>query len=211
MPPLTSEEKNMTAFDKSGLIDQILRSVTAIAATLTYSGTGRMSPVGLPVGDILPLIVITPTTACAFSNGRTRQLQALFTSDLRTGAGNRTFNFFTGTVSVFGTIAANGNLATGQFLLSYAVFGGTGGYQGFAGTGSSTVQLLGDPFSPPTPYSESGSLNVAQAPEPAAFAPVALALLDMLSRGRKARVFEHRPPYVAHLVGCNALEAPARR
>jgi hypothetical protein len=178
----------MRVLCKSGLIVQTLWSVTAMAATLTYSGTGQVSPAGPPVGGLLPLMVITPTTAYAFSDGRTWQLEALFTSDLSTGTGNGTFTFFTGTDSVFGTIASNGDLATGQFLLSYSVSGGTGGYQGFVGSGSSTVQLLGDPFNPPTPYSESGSLNVAQAPEPTALAPIALGLLAILSGRRKVRV-----------------------
>jgi hypothetical protein len=178
----------MKSLCSSALMAHAFWSVTAMAATLTYSGRGQVAPAGLPVGSELPLMVITPTTSYAFSDGRTWQLQALFTSDLNTGAGAGTFTFLTGADSLSGTIAASGNLATGQFLLSYTISGGTGSYQGFVGSGSGTVQLLGDPFSPPTPYSESGSLDVGPAPEPAPFALVALGLTAIFLRCQKPRV-----------------------
>lgn len=158
-----------------------------LAAVISFSGTGQVSPTGPPDGlGNLPLMVVTPTTNYDLGDGNVWQLTSAFTSNLVTGLGSGTFGFQSGANGLSGTLTTAFGPGPGQFALAYLVTSGAGAYAGFQGSGSSIVQLLGDPNLPPTPFSESGSLTVVT-PEPTSLGLLSAGLLALVARRRAGK------------------------
>lgn len=81
------------------------------------------------------------------------------------------------------------NNILGPISVTYTITGGTGAFAGYTGTGSSYVQLLGNPFGLPTPvpFQEYGGvLTLQPVPEPQAWALMAAGLLGLAWRRRHA-------------------------
>lgn len=171
---------------RQALLMVVLFGATALsAAVIPFSGTGSVAPTGPPDSGGNLTLQVLPGTAYTLGGVTGWQLTSTFTSNLGTGAGAGTFSFYRGADSLFGTITTAFGPAPGQFALTYLVQSGTGIYAGQDGTGSSIVQLLGDPNSPPTAFSETGSLQVV--PEPATFACAGIGLAAIAAWHRRRR------------------------
>lgn len=154
-----------------------LAIVPAMAATISFSGTGKVAPTGPPDGSgVLPFAVIQPTTSYDLGDGKVWQLTAPFFFNPGTMMGFGTFLFSNGADFLAGSLITDGSQTPGVFSLTYNVTGAGGRFSGMAGTGSAAVLFLGDPNQPPTPYREDGSFTLAAVPEPFTLFLVGLAL-----------------------------------
>jgi hypothetical protein len=163
-----------------GLLAAVLLAGPALAADVSFAGSGTVSPTGAPDGaGNLPLFA---SGDYAFDGQTGWLLSSPFSFNLVTATGTGTFSFSRSMDSLFGTLTTAGT-PTG-FALSYLITGGTGMYQGARGFGQSSVTLLGSPNQPPTPFLEAGRFTV---PEPGSFVLLALGFTGLsLSRRRKA-------------------------
>jgi hypothetical protein len=140
----------------------------AHSQTLAFGGSGFVAPQGDPVDNIQSLLA-TSDTGYTLGSESGWGLYAPFDFNLATGLGEGTFSFNRGSDRLLGELDTR--LIAGSstaFELVYTVYGGTGRFAGWTGTGRSMVSLVGPPGSNGFPYLESGQLTLV--PEPATWA-----------------------------------------
>ena len=171
----------------------------ALANTVGFFGDGLVTATGAPDMDgNLPQAVIEPTDY-DFGNGQTWHLSATFSFNLPTGLGSGLFTFADGVDALTGTVTTRqDHVDLSMFALTYLVSSTSGIFAGFTGSGSSTVQLLGDPRDPSTPripFIEHGSFNLTPVPEPGSLVLIGLGLAGIVvSRQRRAWASKSRRP-----------------
>ena len=165
-------------------------SVSVGALTVHFSGSGEVTGPA-PSGPLFTDLTVLPaSTAYTFEGvtGWTLSSSFEFDASTLTGAGSGTFAH--GADSITATFTSTTPQLGAPLFLTYTVTGGTGAFAGMVGTGSSQVQLLGNPLGLPTPIpfiDSEGVLTLAAVPEPSELALVAsgLALLAAFARRRR--------------------------
>ena len=94
-------------------------------------------------------------------------MNSLFDFNVGSLTGNCTATFSNGVDSIFASFTSSSVMLGAPLDLIYAVTGGAGAHNGWTGSGSSSVQLLGNPLglAAPIPFMETGGvLNIVAEP-----------------------------------------------
>ncbi len=158
------------------------------ALTVTFSGSGVVNgPAQTP--PVFSGLLIGPADAAYTLGGETGwTIDVSFGGALTPGggyAGTMNGRFLRGADSLLFTGTQSTPVLGEPIALVYTITGGTGAFAGWTGTGSSTVQLLGNPFGLPTPVpfiESNGALDISPVPEPAAAVLFAAGLLGLAGR-----------------------------
>lgn len=154
----------------------LLTQAQAQAQTINFSGSGVVNgPAQVP--PVFSGLTIGPGDASYTFNGQTGwTIDVVFGGNLTpTGGyeGTMTGSFVRGADSLLFSGTQSAPLLGQLITLTYTVTGGSGVYAGLVGSGSSSVNLLGNPFGLPTPVpfiEANGVLNLRPVPEPGSWA-----------------------------------------
>jgi len=163
-------------------------SLSVAAVTVQFSGTGAVSGPAQVPPLLTGLTVLPASTAYTFEGVTGWTLDSVFEFNLATLTGSGSGTFAHGADSLTATFTSTTPGLGAPLFLTYTVTGGTGAFAGMSGTGSSQVQLLGDPLGLPTPipFAETaGVLTLAAIPEPATYALLGSGLALVVIRVRR--------------------------
>src|SRR4029450_1198275 len=126
-------------------------SLSAGALTVHFSGprAARGPPQVPPVFS--GLTVLPASTAYTFEGIAGWTLAAAFEFNVATLTGSGSGTFAHGADSITAAFTSTTPSLGAPLFLTYTVTGGTGAFAGMVGTGTSPVQLLGNPLGLPTP------------------------------------------------------------
>ena len=165
-------------------------SLSAGALTVHFSGSGEVSGPAQVPPVFTGLTVLPASTAYTFEGVAGWTLAATFEFNVATLTGSGSGTFAHGADSITAAFTSTTAALGAPLFLTYTVTGGTGAFAGMAGTGTSQVQLLGNPLGLPTPVpflDAEGVLNLSAIPEPSELALIGsgLALLALRARRRQ--------------------------
>ena len=167
----------------------ICTSVSAAAVTISFSGSGLVTGPAQVPPTFTDLHVDPATSSYTFGGIAGWTLDALFSFNLATLSGSGSGVFAHGGDSLKFNMSSTTPSLGAPLDLVYTITGGTGAFAGFIGSGSSQVQLLGNPLGlpDPIPFTESnGTLTVA-IPEPSELALLVAGLGALLMRTTRRR------------------------
>jgi hypothetical protein len=169
---------------RSAVCVGLLAALCSVAhsQTLTYGGSGFVVPLAEPVDNVLSLLA-TSDAGYTLGGDSGWGLYSPFQFNLTTGLGEGTFSLYRGADRLVGDLDTK--LLSGSstaFELVYTVYGGSGRFAGWTGSGKTTVSLVGPQGANGFPYLETGQLTLV--PEPASWALLFAGLGMIAARSR---------------------------
>lgn len=150
--------------------------------TILFSGSGFVTG-PQPTSPVLTGLQVLPGSTYTFDGQTGWSLGSLFSFDTLTLTGQGSGCLAKGSDSLAFTFTSTASALGAPLSLTYAITGGTGAYAGLVGSGTSQVQLLGNPLGLPTPIpfvETGGSLSLAPVPEPETWALLAAGLAGLV-------------------------------
>lgn len=182
----------LPGFVRSGLaIGLACATFSAHALSFTFFGSGQVTGPAQTPPVFTNLSVMPSTSSYTIDGASDWALMASFSFNAATLTGQGSGSFLRGQGdSLPFTFTSTSTALGAPLFLTYTFSGGTGAYAGLAGTGSSQVQLLGDPLGLPTaiPFAETaGIAHLAPVPEPMTWMLLAAGLAGLVGV-KKARL-----------------------
>lgn len=168
-----------------------LLCLPAQAITVNFDGSGSVTGPAQTPPFFVGLEVLPASTSYVVNGDPGWQLGSLFDFNAVTLTGTGTATLSKAGDSISLLINTSTSSLGAPLAMTYTAIGGTGAFLGLVGSGTSTVQLLGNPLGLPVavPYVETGGvLNLSPVPEPSALLLGALSAAFLLARMARRRV-----------------------